>query len=336
MRCPVCGLEIEEATASFCPRCGTLLIATETEPSHSGAPPANSIHRAPTRISADGPPPRRGAWGSSYRQPSASEEMPPTHASLYGQAAADQPPAAPRLRPARPMAPPGRPTRRLWLILGSIIILAAVFASGVGVAIVVLGARGQQTPATNAASPTSALSATPTPIEKVIFTDPLTSPANPWPVDTGHCQFKNGSYQVIADYICFAPIGVQSNVAISVQVKQFTSTTNAFFGLTFRYTSRGNYYNFLINSNSLWSFSKYVNNQGTAIVSEKADPAIKVGLNTTNTLLVRMLGSHIDFFVNGVKIGAADDATYSAGLIGLQGAENAAVAFNNFQVATLS
>src|SRR5579885_2525794 len=76
-------------------------------------------------------------------------------------------------------------------------------------------------------------------------------------------------------------------------------------------------HNFLINSNSLWSFAKFVNNQGTALVSEKADPAIKPGLNIVNTLLVRMQGGHIDFFVDGAKIGAADDATFSAGLIGL-------------------
>ncbi len=336
MRCPVCDLEIEEATASFCPHCGSMLMAPEREVPSSGTRPDHSIYHAPTRISASIPPSPKTGWGSNYGQPGASPEMPSTHASLYAPVAADRPKTTPTLRPARPeAAPPGSRARRFWLILGSLAILAVVFASGAGVAVYVLGGRGNHATATSTPRPTLAPSFTPTPIEKVIFTDPLTSPTNPWPVNN-RCQFANGSYQVRADYICFAPIGVQSNIAISVQVKQLNSTTAAFFGICFRYVSHGNYYNFLINSNSLWSFAKFVNNQGTALVSQEADPAIKPGLNIINTLLVRMQGGHIDFFVNGTKIGAADDATFSAGLIGLEGAENTDVAFNNFQVATLS
>src|SRR5579885_3612194 len=306
MRCPVCGAEIEEATASFCPHCGTMLMALEREVPSSGTRPDHSIYQAPTRISSSIPPSPKTGWGNNYGRPLTSQEMPPTHASLYApNAVADKSETRPRLRRARPEAAlPGSRPRRFWLILGSLAILAVVFASGAGVAVYVLGGRGNHATATSTTRPTLAPSFTPTPIEKVIFTDPLTSPTNPWPVNN-RCQFANGSYQVRADYICF------------------------------RYVSHGNYYNFLINSNSLWSFAKFVNNQGTALVSEKADPAIKPGLNIVNTLLVRMQGGHIDFFVDGAKIGAADDATFSAGLIGLEGAENTDVAFNNFQVATL-
>jgi hypothetical protein len=314
-----------------------MLMAPEREVPSGGTRPDHSIYHAPTRISSSIPPSPKTGWGSNYGRPLTSQEMPSTHASLYApNTVADQSETRPRLRQARPEAAlPGLRTRRFWLILGSLAILAVVFASGAGVAVYVLGGRGNHATATSTPRPTLAPSFTPTPIEKVIFTDPLTSSTNPWPVNAEHCQFKNGSYQVRANYICFAPIGVQSNIAISVQVKQLNGTTAAFFGICFRYVSHGNYYNFLINSNSLWSFAKFVNNQGTALVSEKADPAIKPGLNIVNTLLVRMQGGHIDFFVDGTKIGAADDATFSAGLIGLEGADNTDVAFNNFQVATL-
>ena len=33
---------------------------------------------------------------------------------------------------------------------------------------------------------------------------------------------------------------------------------------------------------------------------------------------VRAVGSHVDFYVNGQKVGQADDSTYSTGLVGLE------------------
>lgn len=335
MRCPVCDLEIEEDAASFCPRCGTLLPAAQAErPSQGGLPPARPLHNAPTRVSPGASAPRRAGWGSNYGRPADSPETPATHASLYP---SGQPQAPPTRRPLPPETPPGASgKKRLWLILGGVLILLLVFASGVGVTAYFLGGHGNQAPASKAASPTLAPSPTATPIERVIFTDPLSAPTNPWQVDSAHCQFKNGSYHIIADFICFAPIGVQSDVAISVQVAQASGSVNAFFGITFRYTSRGNYYDFLVNSNSLWTFDKVVNNTTTELVAEVANAAIKPGLNTVNTLLVRVKGSRLDFFVNGTKVGQGDDTLFSAGLIGLIGSENADVAFNTFQVATLT
>jgi hypothetical protein len=226
-------------------------------------------------------------------------------------------------------------------IILRILVLLIVFASGVGVGVLVSKSQGQQpqsqsTPAASKTTPTPKLSPTATPVERVIFTDSLTAPTHPWQNDGAHCVFRGGSYHILFDFICQAPIGIQSNVAISVQAKQITGTARAFFGISLRFSSAGNFYQFLMTSNSTWLFEKVIQGVAHAIVAETANPAIKPGLNAVNTLLVRVKGTHFDFFINGTSVGEADDATYAAGLVGLLGDNKADVAFNNFQVATLS
>jgi hypothetical protein len=223
-----------------------------------------------------------------------------------------------------------------------VLVLLIVFASGVGVGILVTKSQSQQAPnASRTTAPTltpspTAASPTATPVERVIFADPLTAPIHPWLVDASHCLFKGRSYHALADFICQAPIGIQSDTAISVQVKQVTGTDRAFFGISLRYSGAGNFYLFMITSNSTWTFVKVVHNASHAIIAETVSAAIKPGLNTSNTLLVRVKGAHFDFFINGTSVGEADDTTFSAGLAGLIGAQNTDVAFNNFQVATLT
>ena len=99
-----------------------------------------------------------------------------------------------------------------------------------------------------------------------------------------------------------------------------------------RRPSTGNYYSFYIDSNSKWGFSKHVNNTRTDVIPYQFNAAIKGGLNVKNTLLVRMKGSHFDFYINGTKVGQADDSTYTSGLSGLFGNDNIEVAYNNFKI----
>jgi hypothetical protein len=218
-----------------------------------------------------------------------------------------------------------------------VLVLLITFASGVGVGVLVEKPLSQP-PSTSGktTTPTPKPSPRATPVERVIFTDPLTAPTHPWQNDGTHCAFRGGSYHILADFICEAPIGIQRNVAISVQVKQVTGTARSFFGVSLRFASAGNYYEFLITSNSTWLFEKAVGGVSHAIVGETANTAILAGLSVLNTLLVRVQGTHFEFFINGTSVGSADDATFTSGLVGLLGAENTNVAFNNFQVATLT
>ncbi len=342
MNCPRCGLEIEEKNASFCPHCGERLDMYSTNFSVERATlPSQPIHEAPTRISANLPPDGRRGWASNIGP---SPATPATNAAFYSSDnPVYQPPPGATFRRsgALPVAAASRRVSSGRIILG-ILVLLIVFASGVGVGVLLAKPQtqqpqGQQTPtASKTTAPTPKPSPTATPVEHVIFSDPLTAPTHPWQNDATRCAFRGGSYHIFFDFICEAPIGIQSNVAISVQVKQITGTARAFFGISLRFSSAGNFYQFLITSNSTWLFEKAVNGVVHAIVAETANPAIKPGLNVANTLLVRVKGTHFDFFINGTSVGEADDSTYSSGLMGLLGADNADVAFNNFQVATLT
>lgn len=85
-------------------------------------------------------------------------------------------------------------------------------------------------------------------------------------------------------------------------------------------------------SNSKWGFGKVVNDTFTDIIPYQFNAAIKGGLNVKNTLLVRMKGSHFDFYINGTKVGEVDDTTYTSGLSGLFGNDYNDVAYTNFKV----
>lgn len=343
MNCPRCGLAIEEEQASFCPYCGEPLDTRSTNlsferrgtlpPRDRGAIPSQPIHEAPTRISAGSLPGGRRSWGSNYGQPPDSPATPATNAAFYGaDVAAGQPPArAPIQRPAAP-----RKTSIGRVALG-ILLLVIVFASGVGVGVLISKPQSQPKPtASKPATPTPIPSPTATPVEHIIFSDPLTAPIHPWRVDAAYCLFKGGSYHILHDIICSAPIGVQSDVAVSVQVRQVAGNVGFGFGISLRFAGAGNFYAFLITSNSTWLFVRYVNGKLTSLIPETVNAVIKPGLNVSNTLLVRVKGAHFDFFINGTQIGETNDRAFSAGLVGLIGAENIDAAFNNFQVATLT
>jgi hypothetical protein len=48
--------------------------------------------------------------------------------------------------------------------------------------------------------------------------------------------------------------------------------------------------------------------------------------------MVRSLGSHFDFFVNGTQVGQIDDASYPTGEVGLEGSQNCEVVFTNLAI----
>lgn len=165
----------------------------------------------------------------------------------------------------------------------------------------------------------------------LIFQDELSGNSQGWLVDN-HCFFKDGSYDIVASYVCYAPAGSSHDANISVKVKQVAGPLDWFYGLVFRRASAGNWYEFEIDGNSKWRFAKIVNDTYSDILPYRLDIAINGGLNVTNTLLVQMKGSHFAFYVNGTKVGEADDTTFSSGLSGLLGNDNIQVAYNHFQI----
>lgn len=163
------------------------------------------------------------------------------------------------------------------------------------------------------------------------FQDELSDNSPGWIVDN-HCFFKDGSYDIVASYVCYAPAGSSHDANLSVRVKQVAGPLDWFYGLVFRRASAGNWYEFEIDGNSNWRFAKIVNNAYSDILPSQLNIAINGGLNVTNTLLVQMKGSHFEFYANGTKVGEADDTTFSSGLSGLLGNDNIQVAYNHFQI----
>lgn len=332
MECPVCGWFIDEDHTRFCPQCGTLLGERPSQVPYSQTRPSKSLHNAPTRISADEQA-ARPHWGNNYGQPSPTPEHPPTRSSLY------LPERTPTQRPSAAATPPpsgpgNRQRGRILVILALVVIVVA----GAGLAGYVFGRQGGKTAGTPGPTATTPRSLTPTAtaVETVIFSDPLTSAAHPWPQDGTHCLFQNGSYHTLKNYICFAPVGVSDDANISVQVKQLSGTVDNFYGIIFRFVNSQNFYEFLINSNSLWTVLKIINDTDTTLIPHTASAAIKPGIGAENSLLARVHGTHFQFFVNGVALGQLNDSTFSSGEIGLVGPSSSAAdaAWNNFQITT--
>jgi hypothetical protein len=340
MKCLSCGRLIDEEEPRFCPHCGALLVERPSQAPYENTRPSQLIHEAPTRVSSGGSPAERGRWGDNYGQPVLPRDDRPTRSSFYHSVdpAAPEPRTGPASRlPASPTPTAPRP-RRTGLLVAGMLLFALILAGGVGVVAYQFGLHQEQAAVkTAAATATRPAVPTATAVEQVVFSDPLTSPDHPWPQTSGYCDFQGGSYHTLKDYICFAPLGVYSDVNITVQVKQLTGAVDTLFGLVFRYVNTTNFYDFRITSNSLWIFDKLVNGKHTFILPQSANPAIQAGIGVVNTLRARIHGTHFQFFVNGTMLGQATDSTLASGVIGLYGPSTSQptdIAWNNFQITT--
>jgi len=166
----------------------------------------------------------------------------------------------------------------------------------------------------------------------VIYQNTFASNAEGWAQDPGHCSFGSDGYHATNGYACYAPIGDQSDVIISVNVQQLSGPTTSAYGIILRRASLGNSYQFLIDSNGKWVFAKCVSNTCSKLIDFTSNAAIKGGLNTPNTLVVTAKASHFDFFVNGAKVGSTDDTTYTSGKVGVAGGDSIDCAFTNIVI----
>jgi hypothetical protein len=182
----------------------------------------------------------------------------------------------------------------------------------------------------SAATPTPA-GPTPTPTPTVIYQNTLTTASSDWQSDQ-NCFFGSDGYHIKGSFLCFAPAGTLGDLDMSVQVKQISGPTTNAYGIALRRPSSGNRYEFDIDSNSKWLFVKCVNDNCTNLSDFTATSAISGGLTAANTLRVRAVGSHFDFFVNGTQVGQTDDTTFTSGDVGLGGTDGSEVVFSNLKI----
>ncbi len=216
-------------------------------------------------------------------------------------------------------------------MIGIIVAILVVIVGG-GAAAIALSHGGTTTAVTGTPTPTSTPAATATPTQTVVYAESFASqPSSDWSEDS-NCFYGTGGYHIKNGYFCFAPAGNQTDVTITVDAKQLSGDTNLPYGIGFRRPSAGKHYEFDIDSASAWVFYSCDPTTCTPIVDYTKNSAIHGGLNTKNTLSVTSKGSHFDFFVNGTKVGQADDSTYSSGELGLLVDTNMECVFTNLTV----
>lgn len=354
MQCSSCGLQLDLPTPDHCPRCGYQLTAAPQPPQppqpqqppqynpyppYAGSASGAEPQEAPGDFNAPHYPPSYNPYGpyGGYAPPSGyGRPAPPSGYGLpYGQPAPPSYPMAPGFPPSGypqgPLAPlPERGKSRTGLVVGVIVAIVVLLAACTGGTIWALHSLGQ-TPVT-AFSETPAASASPTPSEVAIYGDSFKANDEGWLDEPGHCFLKSDGYHVTNTWACYAPIGTQTDVDISVTVQQVGGPPTWPYGIIFRRASLGNSYQFMIDSDGEWVFYKCANNTCTKLVDYTANNAIRGGLNTSNALEVRISGSHFDFFVNNTKVGSSDDSTYTAGKLGLVASKNVDSVFTDFVV----
>jgi serine/threonine protein kinase len=188
--------------------------------------------------------------------------------------------------------------------------------------------------------PPSTATTAPTVTPNVIYRDSLTNSPSGWFTSAqsqGHCSPQGDGYHVKDSFVCFAPPAAFSDGDFAVDAKEVSGATNAAFGIVFRAGApiNGqvlNYYHFDINSQGVWVFQKVANGSVTQITPDTADGAIQRGLNTVNHLRVRAYGGHIEFYVNGTKVGQSDEPTFASGRWGLDAGAGAESAFSNLTI----
>lgn len=363
--CPRCGAPLPPRTPSYQDYPNTAAqggyptgpggehtVATQT------SQPSVPLYGAPVSGAPYAPPTWQGSYPTAA-PPSSPFTSPGSEAawqgqSPYGPYAAGAPPSMPLYQPgatpyygqnygqsapsSMPMYPPPigagwpgyvptppRPRSKTPIVVAVTLVLVLILAAAAGIALV-----GHGSPSVSGGTVTGA--PTTTPGVRVVFSDPLTSNTNGW-ADDSYCHFGTGGYHV-SNRVCYAPTGSFAATIVSVQASQVSGPINVFYGLVLRRASTGNYYAFQIDSNGKWHFFKVVNEKATDIQPYVPNGAIHHGLHTNNLLKVRAIGPHFDFYVNGVKVGQADDSTFASGRCGFEVYNSTEVVFSNFVIAT--
>ena len=180
---------------------------------------------------------------------------------------------------------------------------------------------------------TPTVAPSPTPADKVIFQDAMSKPSSRWP-QSGRSYFNDGGFEINGAWLVFAPTGALSNGMVSARLRQVGGVNDQFYGLVIRAQNNESYYVFGVSASQQWSFQRVAHGGHTMIVGPTTDTHIKRGPNASNTISVRMTGSHFVFFVNGVQVGQADDSAYASGTVGLVNiVGRLQVIYNDFTVA---
>ncbi len=251
----------------------------------------------------------------------------------YPMAPGYPPPGYPQMPPAPPRKSP------IGLIVTLIVVAVALLCTcTVGTRLVALNVAVKTTNvASRIASPVSSTptpAATPTAVRTVVYQNTFAANANRWTQDS-HCFEGTGGYHIANNYACYAPIGAQTDVDISVKAKQLTGGTLHPFGIVFGRDDTNTEFRFMIGSSSTWEVSSCTATT-CGLVMDGGDVGIFRGGGADNTLEVNVKGKHFDFNLNGVRVGSYDVASYTGGRVGLAVSGAIEVAFSDLVIARIA
>jgi len=351
MQCPNCGLVLDGMPAN-CPRCGQPLAQQPPQqqqpaPWGQSAPPSTPFgayppgygppyapgQAAPPSMPLGTPaPPSYPIYPPDYQQPYPPGYQQPVPPGYQGPL-----PPGYQMGPGIPPFPPAPPRKvNTGLIVLSVVLAAVVVVAGV-VGLLALARSGSSGPVATATATPLTPGATATSASSVLYDNTLLAPAPGWS-NNQSCSFHSDGYHIKGFHLCFAPIGDQADVDVSVRLKQISGPTDRPHGVAFRHNSNPDRYEFDIVSDGAWVFFKCIAAQQKCVpvVDYRDNSAIHTGLNSSNTIEVRALGSHFVFSVNGTQVGTANDDTLAnAGALALVGDDNTEVVFSHLTISSV-
>ncbi len=181
----------------------------------------------------------------------------------------------------------------------------------------------------------------------ILFQDDFSNESGGWDKqtsDNGSSGYGSGFYSIqvkAANYSIWANPGAQtdfSNASIEVDAAVANGAEDAGFGPICRYQDTGNFVHAIVTADGYYGIVVIKNQQYTVLTGNGKlikNASIKTG-KVTNHIQFECKDNGFTLFVNGQKLDAATDSSFSAGNIGLLASTFATagveVHFNNFLV----
>jgi hypothetical protein len=137
-------------------------------------------------------------------------------------------------------------------------------------------------------------------------------------IDTGSCNFKEQSYQIITlvqqyqTFYCWSQARLFRDFVYQIDITLINNTGG---GIIFR-LNRGDFFYFGINSFNEYVLTEVTGGQVKPLIADRKSPAIRPGLGQMNTLAVIADGTKISLYINKKSITWTDVNNEEEGYIG--------------------
>jgi hypothetical protein len=153
-------------------------------------------------------------------------------------------------------------------------------------------------------------------------------------IQDGRYRWVTTAKESVTDY-GFPDIGDFGDFRLTVEGRQLSGSGEAEYGLLFRSTEESDYSFGICAGTGEFYLDRYVNGEYEPLIDYTESSAIRSG--DTNLLAVRARGSHFELFINGEKVGQADDSSIPFGEVAVfiylnNPGDTAEFEFDNFEV----